>query len=153
MMKASSLSSTLVVRKGSAAPSVAAPRLVVPGDGPAATVKPTPAFGQRKATGAAPQPYPPATPAAAPDIPRPGRRTTRGGGKVRMTLRLQAADHLRLKLAAAHTGKNMTVLIEDAIERYLAAMGPRVNGGHCACIAGDLVRTPGEQPGNDDGDG
>ena len=165
MMKASSLSGALVVRKGSAAPSAATPRLVTSSGGTKAAT-----FGQRKATAAAPQPYlreapapamlpaiaPPADKANRPNdaAPRGTRRTSRCGGgngggrggaeKVRMTLRLTAADHLRLKLAAAHTGQNMTALIEEAIDRYLADMGPQFNAGRCACIAGDLA-------GRDDG--
>lgn len=175
MMKASSLSSALVVRKGSAAPSSATPSFKKHGGAPVSASKIT-AFGQRKATAAAPQSYardaavvpevtrlatmpqpmaqqrPDRDPLATTPSPRPARGAGGGGGrrsaaKVRMTLRLEAADHLRLKLAAAHTGKNMTALIEEAIDGYLEAMGPRVNGGHCACIAGDFGR-----PGKDNGE-
>ena len=194
-MKASSLTSALVVRKGTALPSAATPQpfggrpavqagqanqpghmnggqSTLPTVIPASKVQAaSAAFGLRKATAAAPvhvlrdsreAPIRPAQPSALPVATNGAaaarRRNSTGGSggagerpggtaaRVRMTLRMDACDHLRLKLAAAHSGKNMTRIIDEAIDSYLSDMGPRVNGGHCPCLA---PRGPGRNDGDD----
>ncbi len=205
-MKASSLTSALVVRKGGALPSAPTPQAFVrrPANPPTVATLPTRAasasptvenprqtprnahdnstaeaaiaFGQRKATATAPvlvetrETSRKADSAAASTLVRAprssqgrkgdagsncggtggGNRCHGGGETVRMTLRMDARDHLRLKLAAAHSGKNMTRLIDEAIDSYLATLGPLVNGGNCACLAaGDPAKGPGPVGGHD----
>lgn len=62
--------------------------------------------------------------------------------KMRLTLGLDPQLHLRLKLAAVHDGTNMRSLIITAIETHLAALGPKIQGGRCACLqSGSLHKT------------
>ena len=91
-MKTASLSSSLLVRKGAAAPSAI--------------------LGSR--------PPPPS---------RPDHN-----GRVRLSVRFDSDQHLRLQLAAVHTNRSMRDLIATALDRYLDRIAPQVRQGTCACL-------------------
>ena len=101
-LKAASLTSALLVAKGGAAPTGAAPRFE-----PADNVQPLPMRLR----------------------PRAG-----GDGQTRLSLRMNSARHLRLRLAAAHLGRSSHALMVAAIDHYLDNVLPPLLAGHCACL-------------------
>jgi hypothetical protein len=71
--------------------------------------------------------------AAAPSVavPRPAPLATAAKGRRRITLRLDADRHLRLKLAAAHRGLSLQDIVIAALDVHLTREAP------CPCIAAD----------------
>jgi hypothetical protein len=66
---------------------------------------------------------------------RAGRRASGGNeGITRMTLRLNTARHLRLRLAAAHLGRSHHALAIAAIDHYIDNVLPLLLAGRCACL-------------------
>jgi hypothetical protein len=69
-------------------------------------------------------------------LPRRTRRRPGGGdeGITRMSLRVNAARHLRLRLAAAHLGRSHHALALAAIDHYIDTVLPLLLAGRCACL-------------------
>ena len=65
--------------------------------------------------------------------PEPGR-VVGDEGTLRVTLRMSAVRHLRLRLAAAHLGRSNQALMLAAIDHYIDHILPTLMAGHCACI-------------------
>ena len=126
-MKTASLSSSLLVRKGAAAPSSYA----APVNGTAAETAP-------------PVATPPRVPAvtsrvlAAPAGPKPRvprQKLVDHNGRVRLSVRFDHDQHTRLQLASVHTKRSMRDLIATAVDTYLRQLSPNVANGDCACLA------------------
>ncbi|HEV2550567.1 MAG TPA: hypothetical protein VGU20_24855 [Stellaceae bacterium] len=65
--------------------------------------------------------------------PRPAPK--RGNdGLTRVSLRLNSARHLRLRLAAAHLGLSNHGMMVAAIDHYLDNVLPMLMAGRCACV-------------------
>jgi len=105
-MKAASLTASLLAAKGTAVPSTARAPLDIGGN------------VQRL-----------------PD-PKPERasRASRDDGMVRVTLRVNAVRHQRLRLGAAHLGRSNQALMLAAIDHYIDNVLPLLMAGHCACL-------------------
>ena len=76
-------------------------------------------------------------------LPKPRRERSGGGGEdatTRVSLRLSAARHLRLRLAGAHLGRSSQALIRAAIDHYIDTVLPPLLAGRCACL--ELGRLP-----------
>jgi len=63
--------------------------------------------------------------------PRPGRPAPPAKDRRRITLRLDAERHMRLKLAAAHLELSLQDILIAALDAYLAREAP------CACLAAE----------------
>ncbi len=86
-----------------------------------------------KPSPAAPVPESIAAPTIKPLPPRP--TPARGNdGLTRVSLRINAARHLRLRLAAAHLGLSNHGMMVAAIDHYLDNVLPMLMAGHCACV-------------------
>ena len=120
-MKAASLSSTLLARKGNAAPAggFAMPPLPAP-----ATVEPAPRPVRAVASAL------PVETAPSPLVP-----ANKAEKIAKLTLRLDAERHLRLKLVAAHGRASIQELMVRALDAYLNELGPNAARGGCACLA------------------
>lgn len=111
---ASALTRALLVRKGAATPS--------PGDGEDGT-------GARDVV--------PHLVVLGRDAPAVAQRRRPGsGGRRRITLRLDAARHRRLRLAATHLGVSLQEVLIAALDSHLAGIAPGLAGGGCTCLAG-----------------
>jgi hypothetical protein len=67
----------------------------------------------------------------------PARRTARTQevtDHVRISVRMDVAEHLRLKLAAAHTQRSMSDVVAQALNDYIDRLAPGIEGGHCRCL-------------------
>jgi hypothetical protein len=109
---AAKLTSSLLARKGAAAPaalsSVAVALRQVEGE-PRAAKSASPAYGGN------------------------------GGGCVgkappRMTFRLDEARHLRLRLAAAHLQRSRQDVLTEALDRFLDQISPEILSNNCVCL-------------------
>lgn len=60
---------------------------------------------------------------------------TDSGDRARVTLRLDEARHLRLKLAAAHLQKSLQEILTVALDRYLEQVAPEILRNNCVCLA------------------
>lgn len=108
--KAATLTSALMVAKGAAVPA----GLLASGPGPAMRRAPyVNGTGPRRAARPAPT--------------RPRR--------IKLTVRLDPAQHLRLKLTAAHLQRSIQDLLAEALERQLSLTAPKVRDGSCLCVA------------------
>jgi hypothetical protein len=68
-------------------------------------------------------------------LDRPRREHGEGGdGTIRVTLRMNRARHLRLRLAAAHLGRSNQALMLAAVDYYIDNLLPLLMAGHCACL-------------------
>lgn len=105
-MKAAELNSSLLMRKGAAAP-VSVPM---------------------------PQGGYPSNDARVAPAPRPGEMRRDRLGRVRHSLRLDVQRHLRLKLLAAHTQQSLQDVFLAALDAHLERHGEGVLDGHCACL-------------------
>jgi hypothetical protein len=108
------------------------PTLVAPSPGPSAPVLPPAVVVMREALkeeieAPAPEPEPaaevvrPVSLATAARISRDSAKQTKGG-KAAFTLRLDAARHLRLRLASAVSNRSAQVLVADALDHFLDTM-------------------------------
>jgi hypothetical protein len=55
-------------------------------------------------------------------------------GITRVSLRINSARHLRLRLAAAHLGLSNHGMMVAAIDHYLDNVLPTLMAGRCACV-------------------
>jgi hypothetical protein len=55
-------------------------------------------------------------------------------GYVRVSLRINAARHLRLRLASAHLGVSNHGIMVAAIDHYIDNVLPKLLAGRCACL-------------------
>jgi len=119
-MKAASLTSTLLARKGTAAPSHLRAVETVPPPEPGDNVsRGGPASGPQMgvvAGGRSREPHPDAS------------------GRIKLSLRLDQARHRRLRLAGAHTGRHLQDILVEAVDRYLDEMGPALTTEGCSCF-------------------
>ena len=132
-MKAASLSSSLLARKGTAAPAdlsviPAAHRHTVRVEGAkpsSSTDRPDPpkATGKRSTGERAADGRP----------PRCAQVTTAATAK--FTLRLDRKRHLKLKLLAAHLHLSAQELLVDALDAYLDQRIPEAIRNNCGCLA------------------
>jgi hypothetical protein len=112
---AAALTSTLLCSKGGAAPSafISRPDLLYP---------------ERNVPeqGATVQPL----------NPRQARPDGRGkdDGKTKVSLRMSAARHRRLRLAAAHLGQSAQTLVLEGLDYYIDHVLPTLIGGRCTCM-------------------
>ncbi|MGO8916925.1 MAG: hypothetical protein ACLQJR_13555 [Stellaceae bacterium] len=68
-------------------------------------------------------------------LPKPPRQGAGGGeDMMRVSLRMRAERHLRLRLAAAHLGRSNQALMLAAIDHYIDNVLPLLMAGHCACL-------------------
>jgi hypothetical protein len=116
-----SLTSALLVRKGTAVPAAYAAL------GSAARAA-RPLFDLAPAE-------PPAADAGA-AVPRPRRRHAALDPRARISLRLDSERYLRLKLSAAHLRVSLQELIVKALDGHLEQIGPAVMNGKCVCLEG-----------------
>ncbi len=56
--------------------------------------------------------------------------------RVKLSLRLDRSQHLRLKLAAAHLFLSSQKILLTALDDYLSRAAPDIMGGNCACLVG-----------------
>ena len=125
-MKTASLSGSLLVRKGAAAPSGYAAIL----NGAAIVEPPPPVIPIPPTNSGRPQAAPPPGPR------KPLRRQTLDhNGRVRLSVRFDQEQHTRLQLAAVHTKRTMRDLIAAAVDDYLRQIAPNLRHGACACLA------------------
>ena len=54
-------------------------------------------------------------------------------GRIKLSFRLDQDRHLRLKLAAAHTDRHIQDILTAALDRYLTDLAPAVKSGGCTC--------------------
>lgn len=59
----------------------------------------------------------------------------------RFTLRLSPDQHLKLRLASVHLGRSGQKLVLEAVNEYLERIAPELRDGNCACIL-DGVEAP-----------
>jgi len=52
----------------------------------------------------------------------------------RMTFRLDEARHLRLRLAAAHLQRSRQDVLTEALDRFLDQISPEILSNHCVCL-------------------
>ena len=71
-------------------------------------------------------------------LPTRTARQTPLDGRRRVSIRLDEAQHRRLRLAAAHLRKSVHAVLLDALEHYLDRIVPGSADPSCAC----LVRRP-----------
>ncbi len=126
---AAPLTADLLARKGMGRPAGLRPAESIP-------IRRT-GFTPRAITGGAPAPC--ATRAHARD------NAPATGDRARVTLRLDATRHLRLKLAAAHLQQSLQDVLTDALDGHLDRVVPGLLGESCACFAG----RPGDDPAGD----
>lgn len=159
-MKPASLSGSILVPKGTAAPtnSPGAPAsqavrvamaTKLTGQGPSPGALPGPADAPRP-----PGPAEVARPQAPPQAPRPPLLQARPeppreplpagvvGERVNLSFRLDADRHLRLKLAAAHLRKSSQRILELALDSYLERVAPHCAKGQCACLGDEETDGP-----------
>lgn len=131
MKAVASLSSSLMARKGTAAP---AEQSVVPLK-PSVFVKSKSRAGDRGED---------APLHACREEPCHGRDEFRRAAK--LTLRLEGDQHLQVKLLASHLNCSIQTIIREALQRHLDEMVPRYLHGKCACLA-ELGLAQGEPDG------
>ena len=74
------------------------------------------------------------------DESRPGHRSKEpADARTRISLRLDADRHLKLKLSAAHLHRSLQDLLINALDAYLEQVGPAVMNGKCACLEGECA--------------
>ena len=117
------LSSALMARKGSAAPT--GYTAMRPQD-----VNVTRSANEN-AGNPSPVTKPPVTTAAATDIRGP---TSTDSRRMRVSVRLDRERHLKLKLTSAHLQNSLQDIIVDALDRYLEQISPEVLRSECACL-------------------
>ena len=54
-------------------------------------------------------------------------------GRVKLSLRLDAERHTRLRLAAAHTGRRLQDVLTAALDSYLSEIAPTLQEHGCTC--------------------
>lgn len=55
------------------------------------------------------------------------------GARAKLSVRLDQARHLKLKLAAAHLRRSSQTIMLEALDAYLTQVTPSI-GGDCACL-------------------
>ena len=63
-----------------------------------------------------------------------GGETT--AARLKFTLRLDGARHLKLRLAAAPSGRSMQVIALEAIDKYVRDLSREIRPGECPCLQG-----------------
>jgi len=120
MKAVATLSSSLMARKGTAAP---AEQSVVP-------LKPS-VFVRTKTRPADRSGDAPVRESS--EEPCRGREGLRRAAK--LTLRLEGDQHLQVKLLASHLNCSIQTIIRDALQRHLDDMVPAYLHGQCSCLA------------------
>ncbi|NBC31328.1 MAG: hypothetical protein GVY13_01500 [Alphaproteobacteria bacterium] len=120
MKAVASLTSSLMARKGTAAP---AEQSVVPLK-PSVFVKGKSRTADRAGDG-------PVRDCG--DEPCRGRNDLRRAAK--LTLRLEGDQHLQVKLLASHLNCSIQTIIREALQRHLDEMVPTYLHGKCSCLA------------------
>lgn len=118
------LTGALLVQKGNAAPShgvMARPE----------SVGGRPGFADPRPVHAVP------ASAAKPAVKPVAKPVDGSGRRIGVTLRLDPARHLRLRLAAAHLGLNKQEIMLAALDSYLDRIGGETLDGNCFCLARD----------------
>lgn len=135
---AASLTGSLLVRKGTAAPSplgreagpdAPARRRFTPKLAPSPVALAAANDKSAKAAGRNGKPR------AAPSGEGPSRVR-------RFTLRLSREQHLRLRLASVHLGRSGQKLLLEALDEYLGRIAPELREGNCACLLEGLDAPP-----------
>lgn len=147
---AASLTGSLLVRKGAAAPS---PFKFEAGKREARTDAPP---RRRFTPKLAPSPESlradndkPAKAAKRSGKPRPAPSGGEGSSEIRrFTLRLSPDQHLRLRIASVHLGKSGQKLLLQALDEYLDRVAPELRDGNCACILDGVIGPPPRGKGN-----
>ncbi|MGE0652836.1 MAG: hypothetical protein AB7P12_13975 [Alphaproteobacteria bacterium] len=57
-----------------------------------------------------------------------------GKAPPRMTFRLDEARHLRLRLAAAHLQRSRQDVLTEALDRFLDQISPEILSNNCVCL-------------------
>ena len=143
-MKAAQLSSSLLMRKGSASPKPdRTPHAAPPSQALEQDTSELRASGkapEREAAGAPPPRV------AAVDTASRGPGTVRPVrdrdaplvrdhfGRVRLSLRLDPHRHVRLKLLAAHSHRSIQETLIDALDAHLVDQGRSIRDGSCTCL-------------------
>lgn len=116
MKPAASLTASLLARKGFAAPSAPLP-FQPPSPAPRASTRPQAA--------------------KAPKAAEANTTTAAKSRRVALTLRLDPARHLQLRLLAAHRQMSSQDLLTAALDQYLEDHRCASGLQHCACLAGN----------------
>jgi len=138
---AASLSAALLVTKGNAQPSRGLAQPMTERFG----------FGARETQPHdmhAPEPAPAGRPMPPAFIPPPSLART---APSRITLRIDEAQRLRLRLASAHLGKTRQVILIEALEHYFKRVLPAYLHDPCPCIQGAGIQDGQSQGGSASG--
>jgi hypothetical protein len=141
------LTGTLLSSKGAAAPSnsvtslmddfaVEALAAVQPRIRPTPSSHDNPGSGRRTSAGVHQENVRAVTP------PGPKENTAATQERIKLSLRLSTAQHLRLKLAAAHLRVSSQVLLMTALDDYLAKAAPAIRDGECRCLMSGTRKPP-----------
>ena len=136
-MKAASLKGALLARKGKAAPTPETPpklmRQQEPGkSGDSANAE---ASGNAERP-AAVRPPAPSSPAAG-----QAQKASASGERIRLSVRLEAETHRRLKLLSAYTQDSIQDILAHAIDAYIEQVAPDLWSGIVTCLV-DGKETP-----------
>jgi len=149
---AASLTGSLLVRKGAAAPSPLKRDAGFDAPAPSRFTPTLAAESRQNAPSPVSLPAVPGKPAA-----RAGKNGKRGSTPAaartvspgddsseirRFTLRLSQNQHLRLRLASVHLGRSGQKLILEAVNEYLDRIAPELRDGNCACFLDGMVISP-----------
>lgn len=80
------------------------------------------------------------TPANSPENSVPRNRSEAAAapsvskGRIKLSLRLEEEQHLRLKLAAAHLRQSSQAILLAALDDYLSRFASDIRGGDCSCL-------------------
>jgi hypothetical protein len=133
------LTSSLLARKGAAAPASLA-LAPLPATVPPAATAPLHQPVPPRLEGWLPPPFgtarPPRQPSVqpAPEAPRQPADETPHGKLAKVSLRLDTDRHLKLRLAAAHQGRSGQQLLLSALDAYLDGVSSAAMNCNCTCL-------------------
>jgi len=86
-----------------------------------------------------------------PSAPKPKPKRTRARTpetRARITIRLDENRHLRLRLTAAHQHDTLQTVLVNALDGYLEQAGRSLMNGDCACLDSGLQTSACSEPGD-----
>ncbi len=136
-MKAASLKGALLARKGTAAPTPETPPKLMRHQQPGQS-------GDSSNAGSGSNTDQPATvrsPAASGSAASQGAKASTSGERIRLSVRLEAETHRRLKLLSAYTQDSIQDILAHAIDAYIEQVAPDLWSGIVTCLV-DGKETP-----------
>ena len=129
-MKAASLKGALLARKGTATPTAETPPKLMRQQEPGKA-----ADAPNAAAGAgADRPAPVRPPAQSAPAADQGPKASTGGERIRLSVRLEAETHRRLKLLSAYTQDSIQDILAHAIDAYIEQVAPDLWSGIVTCL-------------------